>query len=158
MPRNDGLAMPGPAMIVAARGGCRKLRWMNKVADLRFRKLWLAIGWALVVVVVYLSVGHVDATPDIRGGDKLGHVIAYSTIALWFMQIVQERGVRAAVCLGLICMGVSLEFVQAMLPYRDFELLDMAANTIGVLFGWSLAPPRLPNILTMAEGLLRFGK
>jgi glycopeptide antibiotics resistance protein len=36
-------------------------------------------------------------------------------------------------------MGVGLEFVQGWLGYRTYDVLDMAANTLGVLLGLALA-------------------
>jgi VanZ family protein len=36
-------------------------------------------------------------------------------------------------------MGVGLEFIQGWLGYRSYEVLDMVANTIGVLLGLAAA-------------------
>ena len=40
---------------------------------------------------------------------------------------------------GFIAMGVGLEFIQGMTDYRTYDVLDMAANSIGVLLGWGVA-------------------
>ena len=122
---------------------------------LRYRNLWLAIGWCLVAVVIYLSVARVSGPPSPPGADKVGHFIAYGALATWFMHIVRERRGRLFSCLALACLGVALEFVQATLPFRDFEVADMVANSAGVLLGWIAAPPRLPNILAIAESMFR---
>lgn len=55
--------------------------------DLKLRPPWLAIGWALVLLVICLSV--IPAPPGIPGelGDKAGHVAAYSVLMLWFSQL-----------------------------------------------------------------------
>ncbi|HEX2825291.1 MAG TPA: VanZ family protein [Burkholderiales bacterium] len=44
-----------------------------------------------------------------------------------------------------MALGMALECVQAALPYRSFDVLDMLANASGVLIGWAVAPPRTAN-------------
>jgi hypothetical protein len=41
---------------------------------------------------------------------------------------------------------------------RQFEWIDFVANTAGVLLGWVLAPPRLPNVLLGIEQAFGNGK
>jgi glycopeptide antibiotics resistance protein len=63
----------------------------------------------------------------------------------WFAQLYAKRLFYA---LGFIAMGVALEFIQGMTPYRTFEYFDMVANAAGVLLGWALAnttPKILPR-------------
>jgi glycopeptide antibiotics resistance protein len=57
----------------------------------------------------------------------------------WFSLLYLRTPTRAAYAAGLIVLGVGLEFVQGALGYRSFELLDMTANTTGVMLGWAVA-------------------
>jgi len=102
------------------------------------RRAGLAIGWAAVAVVIYLSVTPAPPQVDLDGGDKLGHFLAYAFLACWFGQFHAGRA-RAAYALGFVAMGVALEFVQGALGYRSLELADMAANTLGAAAGWAAA-------------------
>ena len=120
--------------------------------SLRLRRLWLATGWALVVAVVYLSVSNLSNAPAVPGGDKLAHLAAYGTLMFWFAQIIDAAAARVLTAAALIALGVTMELVQAALPYRSFELQDMIANTAGVLLGWLASPPRTPNMLVHLEG------
>jgi VanZ family protein len=122
---------------------------------LKFRPLWLVLGWCLVVAIVYLSVGHTSVAPNVTGGDKIGHFIAYGVLSLWFLQLFRRPRQRAGACVALVALGVSLECVQAALPYRTFEVMDMLANTCGVALGWLAAPPRLPSLLGVIERAVR---
>ena len=63
----------------------------------------------------------------------------------WFCLLYVRGSTRLAYAIGFIAMGVALEFVQRALGYRSFELLDMAADAVGVLAGWAvaLAVPRI---------------
>jgi VanZ family protein len=71
--------------------------------------------------------------------DKLGHFAAYGLLMFCFCQLYLKRRARILYAAGFIAMGVTLEFIQGMTSYRTFEVLDMAANTIGVSLGWAAA-------------------
>jgi len=44
-----------------------------------------------------------------------------------------------------------LEFAQRLTDYCTFELADMGADAVGVLFGWLVSPPRGPNMIGFVE-------
>lgn len=123
-----------------------------ETADRRVRRAWLAVGWGLVASIVYLSLGPVPELVPVRGGDKVGHLLAYFTLMIWFAQAVARRGwpPLAVACLGL---GVALEFVQGMVG-RDFSLADMVADGIGVAAAWALAFAGVDGLLSRAERML----
>jgi len=103
------------------------------------RRAALAIGWALVAAIIVLSLMHSPPKIDVEQGDKLGHFVAYGSLMFWFAQLYAGRRSRLAYALGFIAMGVLLEFVQGAVGYRQFELMDMFANAVGVLLGWGAA-------------------
>jgi VanZ family protein len=120
----------------------------------RLRALWLALGWFGVALTIYLSL-----TPDapdigVEQGDKLGHLLAYGTLMLWFAQLSAHPRRRRATAGLLVALGVTLELAQGQTGWREFSYADMAANTAGVCLGWLLAPPRLPSLLGVAEAML----
>ncbi len=102
--------------------------------------------------VIYLSLApiSVDIAP-VQHGDKLEHGLAYAVLMIWFACLYAARPVRLGYAIGFIALGVALEFLQRETGYRDFELLDMVADAVGVLLGWALAPPRMPNYLSLIE-------
>ena len=57
----------------------------------------------------------------------------------WFCQLYLKAQTRVYYAAGFIALGVGMEFLQDMTGYRTFEVLDMAANTIGVFLGWAAA-------------------
>jgi VanZ family protein len=107
-------------------------------ARLKLRGLWLAVGWAMVATVVWLSVTPAPPTIDFQHGDKLGHFLAYGSLMFWFSQLYGKT-TRMFYAAGFIAMGIALEFVQGRLEYRTYEVYDMYANALGVLLGWALA-------------------
>ena len=105
----------------------------------RWRVLWLALGWGMAAAIVWLSLTPSPPTIDVAMGDKLGHVVAYAGLMFWFCQLYGSRSARLACALGFAAMGIALEFVQDATGYRMFEMLDMAADALGVLLGWGAA-------------------
>ena len=125
---------------------------------MRWRPLWVAIGWALVAAIVWLSLTPSPMEIRVEQGDKLGHFAAYGTLMFWFCQLYARRDVRAAYAGGFALMGVVLEFAQGALGYRTFEGFDMIANALGVLLGWAVALGTGPRVFEFAEFMLRAGK
>jgi len=123
--------------------------------ELQGRRFWLVVGWALVLLVIYLSLTPTPIEVPLAQGDKLSHVLAYLVLMSWFANIYQSSIRRIEFALGFIVLGVGLEFVQRWTGYRSFEVADMAAGTVGVTIGWILAPPRMPNYLGIMESLWR---
>lgn len=111
------------------------------------RALGLTLGWLLVATVVWLSLTPSPPQLDVAYGDKLGHFAAYAALMAWFCQLYRGRRARLVCALGFIGMGIGIEFVQRMTGYRDFEWLDMVADAVGVLLGWTAARLlRIPGI------------
>jgi len=108
--------------------------------ELHWRNFWLGMGYFLVFAVVVLSLVPPPTfiVPKFRLGDKLIHFGTYGFLMIWFAQIfIRPRYLKIAVI--FIFMGVSLEFLQALTPYRTLDFWDMVANSIGVVLGWGLA-------------------
>lgn len=118
---------------------------------LRFTKLWLVLGWLIVLGVIYLSL---TAKPPIyipvRFGDKVGHLVAYAVLMGWFVQLFQKRALLLVHALLLVALGVGLEFLQGY-SGRHFEYGDMLANSCGVLLGLSLRLTRWQELLVRCE-------
>ncbi len=95
------------------------------------------IGWLLIAVVIYLSLTPHPIEIDVQQGDKLGHILAYFAMMTWFAQLYQRRS-HWRWGIGFIALGIGLEYLQGWSGYRDFEYLDMVADTTGVAAGWLL--------------------
>lgn len=120
-------------------------------AALAFHRWWLALGWALVFLIVYLSLTPEPVQLNVEQGDKFGHVFAYAALMAWFASVYEAPARRLQFALGFVALGVGLEFAQRWTGYRSFEVADMVADAVGVVAGWVVAPPRMPNILRWLE-------
>ena len=121
----------------------------------KLRKLWLSIGWLLVILVCYLSLVSDPPTIGALGSDNVAHLLAYGTLMLWFLQLypISRQPIMAV---GFVAMGILLEFLQGLTGVRSFEYADMLANTGGVMLGWLLGKTRFSAALeTLEKHILR---
>lgn len=126
------------------------------VPDLKLRFLWMIIGYALVAMVVFLSLtsSPVDMELSFPYEDKFFHALAYFTLMAWFSQIYHDSFQRNMIAVVFVFMGVTLEYLQSFDPNRYFEFGDMVANSIGVALGFSVALSSAKNILLRMEKII----
>ena len=125
----------------------------NRESNLRYFALWQLIGVMLIATVIYLSL-----TPkpprlplDIEWGDKLGHFLAYFTLMAWHAQLYRGAGIRLALVIAFIGMGIGLEYLQAAGGVRMFEWADALANSLGALAAFSASYTRMAFVLQRLE-------
>jgi hypothetical protein len=119
----------------------------------RHRRIWLLLGWGIVVSVLVLSLIPVDVDLG-EGRDKLAHFAAYGSMTFWFAMLFGGRVRQLGVAIAFAAMGVAIEFLQGLTDYRSFEVADMVANALGAALGWALAQTPLRNALDWSERLL----
>lgn len=106
---------------------------------LAWRPLWLAGALALALSIVVASLVPAPLVEAYAIDDKLGHAAAYLMLTLWLTGIVERRRYPLAALIALV-MGALLELVQGLLtPTRYAELLDLAANAVGIVLALALA-------------------
>ncbi len=119
---------------------------------LRLRPLWLAIGWAMLTTVVWLSLtGEPPEVVDFPLSDKVEHLLAYTILMAWFGQIHTAARSQRGWLIGLILMGVAIEYLQGWGGLRYFDPADMLANGLGALLGYWLTRGPLAGILAWID-------
>ena len=121
--------------------------------ELRYRKLWLSIGYLLIVVVVFLSLTSkpVQIDTSLPYQDKLFHALAYFSLTFWFMQIYHIRHHVFQWVIFFLCLGLLLEYLQGFDSNRYSEVGDMIANTLGIVVAVALARTPLRYVLVRLE-------
>ncbi|GAO37303.1 hypothetical protein SCT_2724 [Sulfuricella sp. T08] len=117
----------------------------------RFNNYWQAAGWLGVGLIAYLSLTPAPPQINIENGDKFGHLAAYGLVTLWFAQLYTGLRQRILLAVGMVVLGIAMEYAQRATGYRTFDIADMIADGLGVAIGLLAAPPRLPNLLSWAE-------
>lgn len=122
--------------------------------DLRFQTLWWVLGVMLVATVWVLSLAPRVPSIGVQNGDKIGHFLAYGAQVAWFGWLLSRRWLWAVLLL-FVLQGVLLEGLQGLTGYRQPDVWDMAANTLGALIGLALAllgSGMLPRLERMLPG------
>jgi len=92
----------------------------------------LALTLALVVITL-LSMAPLDSLPPVSVNDKLAHALAFYGLALLTDFSFRSRGLDLNKALPLLGYGLLIEIVQYFIPYRDFSLLDLGADLLGLV-------------------------
>jgi VanZ family protein len=107
--------------------------------------LWKAGGWLVIVAIIFLSLTPHPIELNIQHGDKLNHMLAYSTLMAWWSQLRVSSAQRVRLALSFVALGIFMELAQGLTPHRQPDVYDALANSCGILLGWLAAPPRIPN-------------
>lgn len=103
--------------------------------------------WAAVLGLLMLTPGN-DGPPGLEliavlaaaGGDKVFHTLVFAPLGWLLGRAAAAGGTGPQVPLGLgIGYGAFTEVVQAFVPGRAADGLDLLADGLGVVAGWALA-------------------
>lgn len=126
---------------------------LQLIKPLRRPRLWTAL-WTLAVVLVIVAC--LIPPPPIalpENGDKGEHFLAYFILASSAVQLFRPGRSLLWVGVGLVLMGIGIEFAQgALTSNRTADPMDAIANTIGVLAGMATALTPLRDLLLRWRG------
>ncbi len=126
------------------------------IDHLRYKRLWLGIGLLMLGLVVSLSLVTVPAAVQMfLVQDKLLHLLTYSLLMGWFAQLFRHDLTRLLFVVLFVLLGIVMEFLQGMTPSRQFDVLDMVANSSGVVLAWALAYTWVGSLLARVESLFQ---
>lgn len=94
--------------------------------------------WSLAIaIVVVVSLVPAPDLPDLPpGSDKWEHFLAYFALAAVAVQLFARWPALLGAGLGLVLMGIGLEYAQgALTDTRLMDRWDALANTLGVIAG-----------------------
>ena len=127
-------------------------RW-PALKPLRRPRVWMALwGLALLSVIVVCLIPP-PPIPVPENGDKVEHFLAYFVLAGSAVQLFRRGRPLLWVGLGLVAMGIGIEFAQGALTRdRMADPIDALANTVGVLAGLGVALTPLRDLLLRWRG------
>jgi VanZ family protein len=123
------------------------------------RRIWIAMIAVLVAAIVAGSLTPQQSISVEKISDKLGHYLAYLTLALAVSGISTPKRLWQAM-LGCFLLGALLELAQAALTaHRNAEWADLAANAAGIATAWLIsAQGRAGWVLRAGGWLARRGR
>jgi len=99
---------------------------------LRWTTWWWFGGSFLVALVTVLSL--MPSPPEMGSSDKLGHISAYATLAIWFAGLYPRQRYWWILA-SLFALGLIIEALQGLGGHRQAEVLDLVANLTGIGIG-----------------------
>ena len=92
----------------------------------------LSIALALIISLLSL----IDSGENtIQHNDKLIHFSIYAILT--YITLIASRKTNILVLLAtILLLGISLEFLQSMTGLRNFEYMDIIANSLGIFGGF----------------------
>ena len=101
------------------------------------KMLWRISFWFCFGLTAYLSLLPQEFLPTgLNIWDKLSHSIAFAALALCAALGWPDKNFVQFVLVPLLTFGVLIEVLQYFIPGREFSLLDMLADAIGILIVW----------------------
>jgi len=96
--------------------------------------LFMGAFFICLIAIEFLATTtiHIEVIESIW--DKANHFIAFFTLYFLLSLAYKKLSIKAKVGL-LVLFGMQIEFVQSFIPGRDFSLLDVVADSIGILIG-----------------------
>lgn len=96
--------------------------------------VYRVVFWFLLTTVLILSLVSVGDTKQLFvGQDKFFHMLAYSVLYLLLIQAYQNLFNLWLLAACLLTFGLLVEVLQFFTGYREAEVGDFVANTLGVL-------------------------
>ena len=94
----------------------------------------LLVAYAGILAWLSLTPGS-DSTPYFPHDDKVMHFFAYCLFSLICIPFMETRFSIVIVALSVFFFGTFMEIGQSFVPMREASLLDLLANTLGMLAG-----------------------
>lgn len=101
---------------------------------LDYQPFWRAMLVISATAILYLATTNEPYPVPSSDNDKLNHVLAFLQLTIVTRLAWPGLG-RFWIASGLIAFGVSIEIVQAQLPYRTFAVADIVADAAGIAVG-----------------------
>lgn len=123
-------------------GGLKPLRWP---------RFWVGLWWLSIAALIVVCLVPLDGLPPLPdNSDKVEHLLGYFILAAAAVQLYRGRLLLQA-AVGLVALGIAIEFAQGMTAYRSADAYDAMFNTIGVLLGMATALTPWRDLLLRLE-------
>jgi VanZ family protein len=100
--------------------------------------LWWALGWAMVLFILYATLAPSTYVPDMHMNDKLEHATAFFGMTFWFGGLVRRQRFWVLGTL-MSALGAAIEVAQGTMGLgRDMDIHDWIADTCGVLIALAI--------------------
>jgi VanZ family protein len=103
---------------------------------------WLPLIIYCLIIFIQSSQPAYEHLPEFKYSDKFLHFSAYAVLGILFFRAFQTLGIKTNIRLLILLSivsaslyGISDEIHQYFVPFRNADLLDVLANTLGAVCG-----------------------
>ena len=100
---------------------------------------WMAAFWLVWCASTILMLLPAQDLPKVNIWDKAEHAGTFFALMVLAWLGYYQKHSPQRLALLLIAYGIAIECIQFFIPSRSFSVLDMVADTTGVLPAWWLA-------------------
>jgi VanZ family protein len=122
---------------------------------LHFPRLWLGLWLAMLAItlaVCLVPLPRLDL--PVSHFDKLEHLLGYAVLSAFAAMLFATTRARVIAAMALLALGVAIEGLQALTPWRSADVLDLLANLLGVACGALVAITPAARTLQALENLV----
>lgn len=101
--------------------------------------------------ILYLATTSEPYPVPSADSDKLNHLLAFLQLTI-VTRLAWPGLSRLWIACGLLAFGVTIEIVQAQLPYRTFAVADIVADAAGIAIGLLPCPGLIRRQVLEARG------
>ena len=95
------------------------------------KRFWQYAAWLSVLTILVLCTIPSPQIVNVSHADKIQHFIAFAGVAFVFRLAYPQNIFKAY--FAAFVLGVIVELVQAMIPWRSAEWLDLLADSVGII-------------------------
>jgi VanZ family protein len=104
---------------------------------LKLSKIFAFILFFTLIAIEFLATTPLEFKPIENSWDKANHAFAFAVLYIILSLSFQRFKIKTRIFL-LLLFGVQIEVVQSFIPYRDASLLDIFADSVGIIIGVSI--------------------
>jgi VanZ family protein len=109
---------------------------MRLLFDHRVRRALFGLWCIAWLVVAVLMLAPLRSPMEVSHADLIAHFVVFACLAFATVGFSHRGTELTLLAAATVAGGVALEFAQGLVPHRTVDILDMAANTLGVMVGY----------------------
>ena len=108
---------------------------MQRLLDPRTKRILFRLWCLAWLVTAVLLLAPLRSPLGLSYSDLIAHFLVFACLAFGAVGFSHRGTELTGLAAATIAGGVALEFAQAVVSYRTFDILDMGANTLGAVVG-----------------------
>lgn len=112
---------------------------MQLLLDPKVRRTLFGLWCLAWLIVAALLLTPLTSPMSVSHSDLIAHFLVFAGLAFGAVGFSHRGAELTLLAVATVAGGVALELAQGLVPQRTFDILDMAANTLGAMVGYAAA-------------------